>query len=89
MGSNGYKTNPHNQDNIIHPDFVDELPKELKQQVETKFNAILKAFLESCTKDRWDKVTQYKEPDFNELIALHHCTRCTRGRSYRKGKSLL
>ncbi|CAD6231329.1 unnamed protein product [Miscanthus lutarioriparius] len=51
MGSNGYKTNPHNQDNVIHPDFVDELPKELKQQVETKFNAVLKAFLESCTKD--------------------------------------
>ena len=45
MGSNGDKTNPHNQDNVIHPDFVDELPKELKQQVETKFNAILKAFL--------------------------------------------
>jgi hypothetical protein len=52
MGSNGDKTNPHKQENVIHPDFVDELPKELKQQVETKFNAVLKPFLESCTKDR-------------------------------------
>jgi hypothetical protein len=87
-GSNGDKTNPHKQD-VIHPDFIDELPKELKQQVETKFNTILKAFLESCTKDRWDKVTRYKEPDFSEFIALHHRARCTRGRSYKKGKSLL
>jgi hypothetical protein len=47
---------------------IDELPEELKQQVEAKFNAVLKAFLQSCTKDRRKKVTQFREPDFNELI---------------------
>jgi late competence protein required for DNA uptake (superfamily II DNA/RNA helicase) len=47
---------------------IDELPEELKQQVEAKFNAVLKAFLQSCTKDRRKKVTQFREPDFSELI---------------------
>jgi hypothetical protein len=47
---------------------IDELPEELKQQVEVKFNAVLKAFLHSCTKDRWEKVTQFREPNFSELI---------------------
>ena len=68
----GDKTNPFNQANINHPTSIEELPKELKQQVEAKFGAILKAFLESCTKDRREKITQYKEPDFSELILLHH-----------------
>jgi hypothetical protein len=36
--------------------------------VEAKFNAILKAFLQSCTKDRREKVTQFREPDFSELV---------------------
>jgi hypothetical protein len=58
MGSKGDddKTDPFNQGNISHPTSVEEL----KQQLEAKFNAVLKAFLESCTKDRRDKVTQYK-----------------------------
>jgi hypothetical protein len=47
---------------------IDELPKELKQQVEAKFNAVLKAFLQSCTKDPQKKVTQFRELDFSELI---------------------
>jgi hypothetical protein len=42
---------PSNLDNINHPTLLEELPDELRQQVEAKFNAILKAFLESCTKD--------------------------------------
>jgi hypothetical protein len=46
----------------------DELPEELKQQVEAKFNTVLKAFLQSCTKDRRKKVTQFREPNFSELI---------------------
>jgi hypothetical protein len=36
--------------------------------VEAKFNAVLKAFLQSYTKDRREKVTQFREPYFNELI---------------------
>jgi hypothetical protein len=47
---------------------IDELPEELKQQVEAKFNAILKAFFQSCTKNRREKVTQFREPNFSELI---------------------
>jgi hypothetical protein len=47
---------------------IDELPEELKQQVEAKFNAVLKAFLQSCAKDRREKVTQFRELDFSELI---------------------
>jgi hypothetical protein len=72
MGSNGENTGdriqvPH-EGNINHPMNIDEFPEELKQQVEAKFNAVLKAFLQSCTKDRQEKVTQFKEPDFSELI---------------------
>jgi hypothetical protein len=44
-----------NQANISQPTSNDELPKEVKQQVEAKFYVILKAFHESCTKDRWEK----------------------------------
>jgi hypothetical protein len=72
MGSNGEDTRdrtqvPH-EGNINHPMNIDELPEELKQQVEAKFNTVLKAFLQSCTKDRREKVTQFREPDFSELI---------------------
>ena len=52
MGSNGDDAGekddrtsiPHGA-NINHPEIVDELPEELKQQVVAKFNAILRAFL--------------------------------------------
>jgi hypothetical protein len=72
MESNGEDTGdrtqvPH-EGNINHPRNFDELPEELKQQVEAKFNTVLKAFLHSCTKDRREKVTQFREPDFSELI---------------------
>jgi hypothetical protein len=35
---------PH-EGNINHPMNIDELPEELKQRVEAKFNVVLKAFL--------------------------------------------
>jgi hypothetical protein len=72
MGSNGEdigdRTQVPHEGNINHPMNIDELPEELKQQVEAKFNAVLKAFLQSCTKDRREKVTQFRELDFSELI---------------------
>jgi hypothetical protein len=72
MGSNvedtGDKTQVPHEGNINHPMNINELPEELKQQVEAKFNAVLKAFLQSCTKDRREKVTQFGKPDFSELI---------------------
>jgi hypothetical protein len=63
MGSNGEDTGdstqvPH-EGNINHPMNIDELHEELKQQVEAKFNTVLNAFLQSCTKDRREKVTQF------------------------------
>ena len=68
VGEKGDKTRVPHDANINHPETVEALPEELKQQVEAKFNAILNTFLQSCTKDRRDKVTQYKEPEFSELI---------------------
>ena len=44
-GEKGDKTKVPHDANINHPETVEELPEELKQQVEAKFNAILKAFL--------------------------------------------
>ncbi|CAD6231774.1 unnamed protein product [Miscanthus lutarioriparius] len=44
-GEKGDKTSVSHDANINHPKSVEELPEELKQQVEVKFNAILKAFL--------------------------------------------
>jgi len=43
-----------NPKNINHPTSMDELRKKF----EAKFVADLKAFLDSCTKDRRDKVTK-------------------------------
>jgi hypothetical protein len=59
VGSNGEDTGdrtqvPH-EGNINHSMNINELPKELKQQVEAKFNVVLKAFLQSCTEDRREK----------------------------------
>jgi hypothetical protein len=49
MGSNakdaGDRTQVPHEGNINHPMNIDELPEELKQQMEAKFNAIMKAFL--------------------------------------------
>jgi hypothetical protein len=74
MGSNiediADRTQVPHEGNINHSMNIDELPEELKQQVEAKFNIVLKAFLQSCTKDRRKKVTQFREPDFSELITF-------------------
>jgi hypothetical protein len=53
-----------NQDNIIFPQFIDELPNELRQKLQAKLDADVKAFLESYTKNRYDKITQFCEPSF-------------------------
>jgi hypothetical protein len=72
MGSNvediGDRTQVLYEGNINHPMNIDELPEELKQQVEAKFNTVLKVFLHSCTKDRREKVTPFRELDFSKLI---------------------
>ena len=68
-GEKGDKTRVPHDANINHLETIEELPEELKQQVEAKFNAILKAFLQSCNKDRRVKVTQYQEPEFSKLIS--------------------
>jgi len=44
-GEKGDKTRVPHDANINHLETIEELPEELKQQVEAKFNAILKAFL--------------------------------------------
>jgi hypothetical protein len=72
MQSNGEDTGDRTQvsheGNINHPMNIDELPVELKQQVEAKFNVVLKTFLQSCTKDQREKVTEFKELDISKLI---------------------
>lgn len=29
----------------------------------------MKAFLKICTKKQWDNVTQFREPDFGDIVA--------------------
>jgi hypothetical protein len=41
----GNRTDVPHGANINYPMNIDELPKELNQQVEAKFNVVLKAFL--------------------------------------------
>lgn len=40
-------TNPFNLKHINNPTMLDELPEDLKQQIQAKFDAVLKAFFES------------------------------------------
>lgn len=73
-GEQGDRTDVPYDANINHPTNMDKLPDELKQRVEAKFNIILKAFLQSCTKDQRDKVTQFKEPDLaNSSLLRQPC----------------
>jgi hypothetical protein len=48
MGSNGEdsgdRTQVPHEGNVNYPINIDELPEELKQQVEAKFNIVLKGF---------------------------------------------
>jgi hypothetical protein len=60
------KTNPLNKGNMLFPTSIDELPDELRQKLQARINADTKAFLESCTKNRHDKVTQFREPIYGD-----------------------
>jgi hypothetical protein len=70
----GNHTDPFNPKNINHSTSIEELPDDLHQKIEAKFAADLKAFLENCTKDRQDKVTQYREPNFGDSVASTSAT---------------
>jgi len=62
----GDKMSPFNEANMIFPQSMDELPDELHQKLQAKLDVDVKAFLEGCTKNRHDKVTQFREPPFGE-----------------------
>jgi hypothetical protein len=71
MGGNGAaieedKMNPLNKGNMLFPTSIDELPDELRQKLQAKIDADTKAFLESCSKNRHDKVTQFREPIYDD-----------------------
>ena len=65
----GDKTSPFNEANMIFPQNMDELPDELRQKLQAMLDADVKAFLESCTKNRHDKVTQFREPSYGDATA--------------------
>jgi len=65
----GDKTNPFNETNMVFPQSMDELPDELLQKLQAKLDADVKAFLESCTKNRHDKVTQFHDPAYGDATA--------------------
>jgi Fe-S cluster biosynthesis and repair protein YggX len=65
----GDKTNPFNEGNMMFPTSMDELPDELRQKLQAKLDADVKAFLESCTKNQHDKVTQFQEPSYGDATA--------------------
>ena len=48
----------------MFPQSMDELPDELRQKLQAKLDADVTTFLESCTKNRHDKVTQFREPAY-------------------------
>jgi hypothetical protein len=60
------KTNPFNKGDMIFPQSIDDLPDELRQKLQAKIDANTKAFLESCTKNRHDKVTRFREPIYGD-----------------------
>ena len=45
---------------------MDELLDELCQKLQAKLDANVKAFLESCTKNQHNKVTQFREPAYGD-----------------------
>ena len=65
----GDHTDPFNLKNINHWTSIEELTDELHQKIEAKLDANVKAFLESCTKDQRDNITQFREPNFGDSIA--------------------
>jgi hypothetical protein len=76
MGGNGAateedKTNPLNKGNMLFPTSIDGLPDELRQKLQAKIDVDTKAFLESCTKNWHDKVTQFPSLSTVMLQLLH------------------
>ena len=65
----GDKTSPFNEANMIFPQSMDELPDELRQKLQAKLDADVRAFLESCTKNQHNKVTQFREPSYGDATA--------------------
>ena len=65
----GDKTSPFNEANMIFPQNMDKLPDELREKLQAKLDADVKAFLESCTKNRHDKITQFCEPAYGDATA--------------------
>jgi hypothetical protein len=59
----------------IHPSNISSLspwmsfPDELRKALQAKIDANVKAFLESCTKDRRDKITQFHQPVYSDSNA--------------------
>ena len=62
----GNKTSHFNEANMIFPQNIDKLLDELCQKLQAKLDADVKAFLESCTKNQHDKVTQFREPAYGD-----------------------
>ena len=47
---------------------MDELPDESHQKIQAKLDADVEAFLKSCTKNWHDKVTQFCDPTYGDII---------------------
>jgi hypothetical protein len=60
-----------NQDNIIFPQSIDELPDELRQKLQAKLDANVKAFLESCTKIGMTRLLNSTSLPLEILLPLH------------------
>jgi hypothetical protein len=51
---------------MVFPQSIDELPNELRRKLQAKLDTDIQSFLESCTKDRRDKVTQFRDPTYGD-----------------------
>lgn len=65
-GEKGNTTYHFNEVKTIFPRSMDELHNKLCQKLQAKLDAYIKAFSESCTKNRHDTITQFCEPAFGE-----------------------
>jgi len=66
-GNGSTRTEVHNE-NIVRPT-LEELPEDLQKQLQEKVEAVQRAFLLSCHKDRHDRVKQYTEPVYGEVTS--------------------
>lgn len=80
-------TDPFNPKNIKHSTSIDELLHEHCQKIQANLDADLKAILESCTNDRWKKVTQFSETNFGDSVASTSASADVKG--YEKGRRSL